>query len=401
MDILVIIGVIIIGGGVFFLITNLPKKPKEKKEKKKKKTHSSSSDVNDDDDDMEDGVVNTGKVTQVAEKYWMLNPKSPFPLTVYGIDKGQANELKTILELRYNTTMTETARKLVPFIKEHEVRCKEIDDYVKVFKPIFLSKMKELNTTSVSWEGATPGPETKEIAEFAGQAIASLEIQLNCDLEALFKGHPKSKKTKEELINKYGADVMKIYTSMRRGINTVPYKPEIRKSLQRLEKLKLLAYGSNVNQKLLLKTLSLKKMKEMVAGLNYPIFEDKEVAFKTLTNLPDLSSRLQKAVNFKTIYQKLPIPSDQKEYTITEKQKDDYLKEFTALLANTYFRGGVSIAEKEEFQGKSYSFVKGWEISAKKEACIYCKKQAEKTYAKEDYPRTPIHLGCQCTVMTA
>ncbi|MEE9543112.1 MAG: hypothetical protein V3V95_04950, partial [Thermodesulfobacteriota bacterium] len=61
----------------------------------------------------------------------------------------------------------------------------------------------------------------------------------------------------------------------------------------------------------------------------------------------------------------------------------------------------ISIQERKEFEGKSYSFVKGWEISAKKDACKFCAKQAEKNYKKSDYPRTPIHLGCRCTIMTA
>lgn len=408
MDILVIIGIIIVGGGLYFLITNLPKKPK------KKKTKETSSDSNtnieegdeeeeeeEEDENLAEGVVNTGKLTQVAEKYWILNPKSPFPLTVFPIDSEQAHELKSILELRYNTTTTETIRKLLPFIKEHDIRCKEIDEYIKVFRPIFLAKVKEINTTSVSWEGATPGPALKELAEFTELAVSSLELQLFCDLNILFRGHPKSKKTKDELIKKFGADIMKIYASMRKGINTIPYKPETRKSLQRLEKLKLLAYGADINPKLLLKTFSLAKMKQLVGDLSYPNFENKEEAFNAISKLPDLTNRLQTIVNFKTIYQKLPIPSDHDKFKITEGQKEHYLKEFATLLSNTYYRGGISIAEQKEFQDKSYSFVKGWEISTKNDACIFCKKQSEKSYDKEDYPLTPIHLGCRCTVMTA
>jgi hypothetical protein len=401
MDILAIIGIIIIGGGLYVLLTNLPKK--EKKEKPETKTPSASSETNEEEEDEElaEGVINTGKLTQVGEKHWTLNPKSPFPLTVSPLDNDQALALKALLDLRYNTTSTEAVRKLLPFIREYDIRCKEIDDYVKVFRPIFLKKMEEINTTSVTWEGATPGPVYKELSEFVDKAIESLELQIHCNLEILFRGHPKSKKTKEELIKKYGADVMKIYSSMRKGINTVPYKPEIRKSLQRLEKLRLLAYGANVNPKLLLKTLSLENMKKLVEDLNYPEFANKEEAFDTISKLPDLTDRLQTVVKLKTIYQKLPIPPDHKEFTINDKQKEEYVKEFTTLISNTYYRGGIAIAEREEFQDKSYSFVKGWEISAKKDACIFCKKQAEKTYGKEEYPRTPIHLGCRCTIMTA
>lgn len=403
MDILIIIGIIIIGGGIFFLITNLPKKPKKEKSKKRRSSSSTSSDFEDDENDegLAEGVINTGKLTELGENIWSLNPKSPFPLTISGINSEQAQELKTLLELRYNTTATEAARKLLPFIKEYDLRCKEIDDYVKVFRPIFIKKMDELNTTDVSWEGATPGPTLKKLSEFADQAIETLEIQLHCDLEILFRGHPKSKKSKEELVRKYGVDVMKIYTSMRKGINTVPHKPEIRKSLKRLEELKLLAYGPDVNQKMLLKTLSLEKMKALVSDLNYPNFENKEEAFNAISRLPDLKKRLQTVITLRTIYQKLPIPSDHKMLKINENQKNAYLKEFTSLLSNTYYRGGIAIAEKKEFQGKSYSFVKGWEISAKSDACIYCKKQAEKPYEKDNYPRTPIHLGCRCTIMTA
>ena len=194
---------------------------------------------------------------------------------------------------------------------------------------------------------------------------------------------------------------MKLYVTLRKGINTVEQNPEVRKAFEKLENLGLVAHGVNANPKLILKTLSLKNMRKIVQDLSYPNFEKKEDAYKAISKLPDLSERLKSVISLKTVYEKLPIPPDKEEVQLSEAEHQDYLSEFASLLMATYFRGGVSILERKEFEGKSYSFVKGWEISAKKDACKFCAKQAEKKYEKKDYPRTPVHLGCRCTVMTA
>ncbi|MEE9542932.1 MAG: hypothetical protein V3V95_04035, partial [Thermodesulfobacteriota bacterium] len=351
MSVSLIIGIVIIGGGLFFLLTSIPRKPKEKDDTSDTKGSGGAALADaDEPDEIEEGVPYTGKVTQVAEKAWVLNPKSPFPLTVYGIDEDLVSELKSLLDNRYKTTATEALRKLKPFIDEHTVGCKEIDDYVNVFRPIYMSKFNEYKDASATFDGATATAAAKRTASTAAdKAIKELEIQLHCDLEILFRGHPKGKKTKEELLKKYGADVMKLYVSMRKGINTVEHNPEIRKIFEKLEEFGLVAYGPNVNPKLLLKTISLKNMRKIVFDLNYPAFEDKETGYKAISILPDLTERLRGVVNYKTIYEKLPIPPDKDELPVSDLEHSDYLSEFAALLLATYFRGGISIQERKEF----------------------------------------------------
>jgi hypothetical protein len=406
MSIVVIIGIVIIGGGFFFLITSIPKRPK------KAKAASSSSDkggassakeeFDDEPDELEDGVPNTGKITQVGDKMWVLNPRTAFPLTIYGASESETEELKALLDNRYKTTATETIRKLLPYITENQIGCKEIDDYVKVFRPIYLSHFETNKAASAEFTGAkATAAENAAISEASDKAIHELEIQLHCDLAVLFKGHPKSKRSKEQLVAKFGVDVMKLYASLRKGINTVESSPEIRKAFEKLESFSLVAHGVDVNPKLILKTLSLRNMRKVVQDLSYPNFENKEEAYKAISVLPDLTERLKSVVNLKTVYEKLPIPLERDETQITDEDQREYLSEFAKLLSVTYFRAGVAIQEQKEFEGKSYSFVKGWEISAKKDACKFCLKQAEKKYEKSDYPRTPIHLGCRCTIMTA
>lgn len=401
MGISIIIGIVIVGGGFYFLITSLPKKPKKKKSGGNGSNSTKLVDA-EEPDETNEGIPNTGKIIQVAEKSWVLNPRSPFPLTVYGIDGAQALEIKKLLDNRYKTTATETLRKLLPFITEHNIGCKEIDEYVKVFRPIYQNKFEDYKAEAATFTGAKATAAQKQaLSDAEDKAAGELDIELHCDLPILFRGHPRGKRSKEELIKKFGADVMKLYVSLRKGINTVDSTPEVRKAFAKLEEFRLVAHGANANPKLLLKTLSLKNMRKIVQDLSYPVFETKEDAYKAISMLPDLSNRLKNVVSMKTIYEKLPIPRNKDEIEVSELEHADYLSEFANLLSTTYFKSGVSILERKEFEGKSYSFVKGWEISAKKDACKYCKKQAEKKFEKKDYPRTPIHLGCRCTVMTA
>ena len=302
-----------------------------------------------------------------------MNPKSTFPLTIYDMDQATANELKEMLERSYKTTATECIRKLRPFILKHNLRCKEVDDYIKVFKPIFQSKANVFNINLATWTSSSPATRDKAQSESIDKAIGQLPIQLHCDMEILFLGHVAKFDPKAALIKKCGAKLAKFSASQKMGIHYITNDPKMKEPFDKL-----------------------------VADLNYPTFENKEQAYATVADLPDLKQRLKSVVQYKDIYEKTPFSNEEaSEEAPSEALKKSYARELARLLTATYFKGGISISEKAEYMEQNFSFVKGWEISTQKDACPFCKKQAQKKYEKKDYPKNPIHLGCRCTVLTA
>jgi len=48
------------------------------------------------------------------------------------------------------------------------------------------------------------------------------------------------------------------------------------------------------------------------------------------------------------------------------------------------------------------SYINSWKISPVNDdsTCPYCKRMASKKYAKKEYPRVPLHIGCRCNVLS-
>jgi hypothetical protein len=346
-------------------------------------------------------IPDTGQVTTAGKDAWTLNPNSTFPLTIYPVDASVAQLVKGILDAGYTQTATKTIGKLKPLLIEHGIRCKQVDEYISVFKPRYMRFIEQTKTDSASWAGASAGGMSNVLSAINDKAIGSLEIQPSCDLEALFEGSPAEGSPLDRLKSKFGPEVVAFYTARKPGIYDVPPEHPDRKGFERLTELKLAAAGSRTNPKLVLKRLKLGDMQKVVADLNYPPFTTEELAYAVLSELPDLRHRLNGVVNYKVIYEVLPMPAD-----IVRDQSDNatsvakYATELARLLVATYFKAGNAVADREAYKGRSYSFIKGWEISAAKDCCPYCRKAAQKKFEKKDYPKVPLHLGCRCNVIT-
>lgn len=80
--------------------------------------------------------LDTSSVTATHDGGWVLNPKSTFPLTVYGIDRVTAEELKKLLD---------SESSILHIVTQTKLRCKEIDDYNKEFRPQYLDEIENLD----------------------------------------------------------------------------------------------------------------------------------------------------------------------------------------------------------------------------------------------------------------
>jgi len=156
-------------------------------------------------------VIDTGEITKTEDGGWILNPKSTFPLTIYGSDEEVTNRIKEILDRSLSGDIYRTAENIAPIVARYKIRCKEVDEYIKTFKPIYLKKIEEQIEAYSQWENLQEFDRKELLSKFRANAILSLEVRPYCDIEALFEGESLDSPLYESLIEKYGYDTIKSY----------------------------------------------------------------------------------------------------------------------------------------------------------------------------------------------
>ncbi len=342
----------------------------------------------------------TGELTNNGDGTWLLNPKSYFPLNVRIADEKVAKELKETLDRGYFQSFSEAARSVHTIIKTHSITCKEVEEYLRVYKPVYMSRINNIKLDSASFAGGA-GNLNKTLDEAGKRVLKDLKIQPHCNLITLFEGHHSDAPDTEAVKKKFGSQAADFYSSKKKGIHTVPQNHPQRSAFEKLVSLKLAHSGSRTNSKKILQTLSLKDMSKLVEDLNYPDFKDRKEAYKTISQLPDLKIRLNHVIDYRTIYEVLPLSDDlSPDGPSNVKMKAKYVQEVAKLITGSYLRGGSALADHDGYKKSSYALIKGWELVPEKDCCQYCKEQAAKKYDKKSYPRTPMHLGCRCKVIT-
>jgi hypothetical protein len=348
---------------------------------------------------------NTGSVTMTHDSGWILNPRSTFPLTIYGVDQQIANELKRLLEAGYSLGTYAHARTIIPIIARSNLRCKEIDDYVKKFKPQYFSKIEELKRSSGEWASASVRDQDDLLVSFREQAVDSLDIRPYCDLEILFECEPTDAMVDDALIDRYSYDNLQLYLRYAGNLDKVRIIPAghyERGGFEKLVEKGLAIKSTDISLHGVLETLKLKEMNDLVIDLNQKPFGRKSKAIEFLMNLPDIQQRLSKIMAFRELFQLKPLPN---EFSNIDLRKISdawrYVNEIANIIAHTYVMGGYATRNMCQEQD-NLSYIKGWELSPVNDdaTCPYCKRAASKSYSKKQGPKVPLHIGCRCSVLS-
>lgn len=124
------------------------------------------------------------------EEGWILNIESTFPLTIYGGEKAVAEELRRLLDSTITLDLKRSTKQILPFINQHNIRCREVDKYIEDFKPLYLKKVDRLIKKPPA-EYITPDMNEEEaLEEIKFIAADDLDIVPDTDTVSLFEGPP-------------------------------------------------------------------------------------------------------------------------------------------------------------------------------------------------------------------
>lgn len=345
--------------------------------------------------------IDVGRIKKASNGGWVINPKSGFPLTIYGPSKSICEKFKNILENGISESFYTTTQSLIPIATRYNINCKEIDDYIKEFKPQYQRSIKKQISNSSDWAEGSDLDKEDLLSEFKFAAIDALEVRPSCDLERLFDNEDLDETIDDELVEKFGYESVSFYLSKKLKVYNIPSDHDHRKNFEKLVDVGLAVRGKNVSLRLILESMKLKEMNALVADLNPPKFSRKVKAVEYLETTPDILDRLDKAVSFRTLFQINPLPKEFSHINLESVSRAQrYAREICFLIACTYTMGVYALRDKNQYEEYLQDYKKGWKIWAANddECCSYCQKASRKKYSKKNYPIVPLHIGCRCSV---
>jgi len=87
-----------------------------------------------------------GRLAPSIDDGWVLNPETPFPLTICGVDGAGARRFKELLISMIDSGDHSPADAISDFVATTGLRCKELDDYLVEMRPLWDAD-KELDRT--------------------------------------------------------------------------------------------------------------------------------------------------------------------------------------------------------------------------------------------------------------
>jgi len=334
-----------------------------------------------------------------SEDGWVLKTGSTFPLTLLGVDGWVAREVERILDqnLDQGKSIEDIAKLLVPIIVKTNLRVKEIEIYIKWFRPQYLRAIKELQAASPEWKKASEEEKADLLDTFRLEAEEALEVKPYFDLTYWFENPPPSDmREANALIERYGYDSTVFYLKNCANIEQVhitrPGTPLYRK-FDKLVELGLARRGNDIPASYILERLKLKELNNITSDLKQS-FKQKKEALEFIAKLPDVYERLGRVIDLRSVFQLKPLP---KEFFNVDLEKVsnalDYAWATAWLLTHTYMSAHYPPLPPKEF-------IRGWRVSAVRDflTCPYCEKMDGKVFPRDRYPKVPFHIGCRCVV---
>nr|MCU0973553.1 hypothetical protein [Burkholderiales bacterium] len=252
--------------------------------------------------------ADTGALTPAGEGAWVLNPKALLPLTVLGASREIAEQLRVLLHTPGTWSVKQP--EVTYLIARHNLRFKEIDEFVAQLRPRFAAEVERQKKASAEWGGASELDREDMLAEFEERAIQSLGLNHNAfNLELLMTGDLKHGEEDDVLLDRFAGDsaLYSIYLGQLGrggGVVTVTSDDYFRASWEKLVSKGLARRGRDIPTPILLEELRLKDLNEIIAGPK--ALGRKAKAIEATLALPDLDERLEKKVAYREKFQAIP-----------------------------------------------------------------------------------------------
>jgi hypothetical protein len=334
-------------------------------------------------------------IKQDKDGNWILNPGAPLELTALSKNKELVLQVRDLLD---NDEIRDYRKddKLIAIFAEHNLKIKEIEEYKNKYKSQYLNKIQELINNSSEWE--ISGEKDKEdiMIEFRQEAIKGIYERANCDLEILFESEPKDITLDDELIKDYGFENIRTYLRYADKLDIVRVVRNddfLRPIFEKLAEQGLADRGSSLTKDEILTTLTLKEL-NVIAQNPDKEYKRKNQAIEYVTALPDIDERIGKHISMRELFRLRPLPEKYNSLNLKEVADTwNFHNQEVRLLMDTFRNSFYSWRDL-----KDKEYVKGYKVEPldKEDPCPCSKDLANKKFTKNNPPRIPYHIGCNC-----
>lgn len=334
-------------------------------------------------------------VKSIDNKSWILNPGTPFELTVINADENEAVEIRSLLENK-EIPYRKKEENLISLFASRNLKIKEIEEYKNKYKQQYFDRIESLKSSSPEWN--ISGEKDKEdlLIEFRQIAINSIYERADCDLIALFECEPKDMTLDDELINEYGFESVQTYLTYVDDLDRIRIIPNdnfLRPGFEKLVEYRLAKRGNELSKEEILSTLTLREL-NLIASNPEKEYKRKNQAIEYILTLDNLEQKISENVSLRELFKLNQLPSKYDSLDLKSISSTiHYHTQEIRLLVDTYRKSASSWRDL-----KYKEYIKGYTIepSNKENPCPYAKERSEKKYSKNDPPKVPFHIGCNC-----
>jgi hypothetical protein len=338
-----------------------------------------------------------GQPVAQADGSWTLIPKAPFPITVLGADAATAQKVQENL-IRHEW-WSQKVPELALLIAQHNLRFREIEDFVAQSKPKFDAEVQRLKAANIEWDSASEKDKADLLADFEVVAADSLGISIgDADLATVLKGQPGGFTDDDELVRMFAGDheLYSFYLSALGRTNpvaTVKAEDWSRKRWEQLVEKGLARRGKDIPVQLLLEGLRLKDLNEVLAGTIPKPLGRKAKAVDAALALPDLHQRLSKVIAFREMFEVLKPQGLDVSSLVTSFGYATDIANVLQQTSHSIYRTMSALRDKQEDKHRIYN---AWEIRNWQDPLPACAKAYCRQFTRLAKKLPPFHIGCTC-----
>lgn len=331
--------------------------------------------------------------TQSTNNGTVINPGSNLSLTLYNAPANIIQEVKKILT---DENAWNKENLLMPLFTQYNIKCREIDDYINKYKPIYEAKIEELKDKSTDYQNASEMDKLDIEEEFYEQAANTLYERAACDIDLLFAADEIDITVDDELIKDFGFETVSKYIGFAYDIEKVRIDYE-RKDFEDLIKAGLAISGEEIQINEILKQQTLKTLNK-IANKQEGFFKRKEKAIEFIVLDDTLNKNVGNHISMRRIFKLKALPSKYQDINLNELSTSwAFVKEQIKLIVDTY---RDSKRYTDDIKG-DISWIKSFTIEKHEDynsefVCLRAREVCKKKYSKSNPPKLPLHIGCNC-----
>lgn len=319
-----------------------------------------------------------------------------FKLTFSCDDERILKRVSSILEDE-EIGIWEKPKKLFPNFIEYNIKCVQVEAYIDKYRPIYLKNIDELIDKSLDWNQMGEADREEHLKTIKEKASLQIqEIPSGIDLVSLFDYHDMDHSIDDQLLGKYGYEVLDSYMKYQRNKSVV--KEDDRERFDVLVKKGLATPGEQLEVEVILEKLTLKELNN-IAAKNEGYFKRKQKAIEYIVQLDNYIDRVKNTVPLRRYFTLNYIPGDYSEIDLQEISNSwKYYSEYIRTIVNTYstIRHIIDTANGYSSMVKCY-YVEAETDDAGDFVCPASKlvhgKKIRNNLANINLP---VHVGCNC-----